>query len=625
VSTGNKSTDGNGHVETSNRALIQDSALVRNPSNNTAACETESRVSTETFRSARVAIGESDVCDLNHQRNLQNFSKLSYVSICIQGVTGNHDALNDSGSQVKLIKRDLLQQLPEIQTTGRVSIKCIVGPAIETDLALLDIKPAPTEVGCTNIAPSLREIFAVCDELNEDIILTADTVKRLSTLNDYDALIAVNQATVTDVHNTTANVNVQPDVSDANRISSVISLNSDDDKNDKTDYIDVLSGQHTETDLTSAETVTLIKEQSEDPNLKKYFDKVKNGNKMFFIRDGILYHRGKVQGNRVEQLCLPERRIETVLKLAHDLPVSGHQAVHRTNDRISLSFFFPRQLQRVKQYCDSCNVCQLRARERRTDLVPIKPIERHEENFGHLQADLIGPMGSGKYQYTLVHTDVQSRYVTAFELTAPSAKNVLDKLLIHCSYFGLPRYISFDCGSLLTSRVKFSELTKACLERLGVSPRFHCPYNPRAAGLVERSNTTLKQIISKLIADMPSTWHKVLPFALWSIRTSVNETLGISPYQAVFSQLARGPLQLLCDHLTGKKPLPLDFAKSPAQYLEQLENKLQLAVDYSAEHAAREQTRYVHNYNLRSRDKSFEVGERVIYLMPTSANKLTRT
>jgi hypothetical protein len=44
--------------------------------------------------------------------------------------------------------------------------------------------------------------------------------------------------------------------------------------------------------------------------------------------------------------------------------------------------------------------------------------------------------------------------------------------------------------------------------------------------------------------------------------------------------------------------LPLDVAKSPAQYLEQLEKKLQLAADYSTEHAAREQTRYVHNYNL---------------------------
>jgi hypothetical protein len=61
---------------------------------------------------------------------------------------------------------------------------------------------------------------------------------------------------------------------------------------------------------------------------------------MFFMRDGILYYRGKVQCNRVEQLCLPERRIETVLKLAHDLPVSGQQAVRRTNDWISLTVAF---------------------------------------------------------------------------------------------------------------------------------------------------------------------------------------------------------------------------------------------------------------------------------------------
>jgi hypothetical protein len=70
VSTGNKSKNGKGHVETSNRALIQDSALLRNPTNNTAKSETGCRVSAETFRSAHVAIGESDASDLDHQRNL---------------------------------------------------------------------------------------------------------------------------------------------------------------------------------------------------------------------------------------------------------------------------------------------------------------------------------------------------------------------------------------------------------------------------------------------------------------------------------------------------------------------------------------------------------------------------
>jgi hypothetical protein len=108
----------------------------------------------------------------------------------------------------------------------------------------------------------------------------------------------------------------------------------------------------------------------------------------------------------------------------------------------------------------------------------------------------------------LVLTDVQSRFVTAFELTAPTASNVFDKLMLHCSIFGLPWYILFDCGTHFTS-----ELTKVCLARLGVSPRFHCPFNPRAAGLVERSNATLKQIISKLAESHPSSLHEILPFA----------------------------------------------------------------------------------------------------------------
>lgn len=68
-----------------------------------------------------------------------------------------------------------------------------------------------------------------------------------------------------------------------------------------------------------------------------------------------------------------------------------------------------------------------------------------------------------------------------------------------------------------------------------------------AIGVIECSNTTVKQIILKLAADNPLSWHKILPFALWSLRTSVNETLGISPYQAVFRRIATGVFQLLRD------------------------------------------------------------------------------
>ena len=101
--------------------------------------------------------------------------------------------------------------------------------------------------------------------------------------------------------------------------------------------------------------------------------------------------------------------------------------------------------------------------------------------------------------------------------------------------------------------------------------------------------------------------------------------MGISPFQAAFGRIGIEPLQLLCDDWVGKRQLPLDIAKAPLEYLQELERKLLLASEYAAEHAAREQARYTHAYNLRSRDKNFEVGERVIYLMPSSTHKLTRT
>jgi len=94
---------------------------------------------------------------------------------------------------------------------------------------------------------------------------------------------------------------------------------------------------------------------------------------------------------------------------------------------------------------------------------------------------------------------------------------------------------------------------------------------------------------------------------LWCLRTSVNKTLGISPFQVAFGRIGVEPLQLLCDDWIGKRQLPLDIAKALLEYLQDLERKLLLASENATEHAAREQSRYTHVYNLRSYDKIFHV------------------
>jgi hypothetical protein len=116
-------------------------------------------------------------------------SKLNYVPMCIKSIGGVHDALHDSGSQVNLIQRDVLQELTYLPPEGRDKIKSIVGPAVETDIILLDLSPVATYNNGTNIAPPLRENFAAFDELNERIILTADTASRLTALKTYESIV----------------------------------------------------------------------------------------------------------------------------------------------------------------------------------------------------------------------------------------------------------------------------------------------------------------------------------------------------------------------------------------------------------------------------------------------------
>jgi hypothetical protein len=129
-----------------------------------------------TYYSSLAAVSGIDASESTSIERVKFLKIVLYSGICIQGVAGSHDALHDSGLQVNLVKRELLQHLPLNYTNNRTyKYQGIIGPAIETDLALLDIKPAPKEVSCVNIASPLWEMFAVCDELNETVILTADT------------------------------------------------------------------------------------------------------------------------------------------------------------------------------------------------------------------------------------------------------------------------------------------------------------------------------------------------------------------------------------------------------------------------------------------------------------------
>ena len=208
-------------------------------------------------QSAHVAITEP-----TEEHVVPVLAKLKYVPITITGIADTYNALIDGGSQINLVRSDVLQQVSQpITAAGRIKIKGVVGPPVETDLVMLELNPAPSDASCRNIAPPLREIFAVAPDLNEQVILTADAVQRLDALSEYESVVC--DAECKDAVTNTASADVE--TTDETTTSGNSALNST-----ALDLPD--EGRHYENDVRRADTVTLLHEQMNDLALKKYFD-----------------------------------------------------------------------------------------------------------------------------------------------------------------------------------------------------------------------------------------------------------------------------------------------------------------------------------------------------------------
>ena len=90
----------------------------------------------------------------------------------------------------------------------------------------------------------------------------------------------------------------------------------------------------------------------------------------------------------------------------------------------------------------------------------------------------------------------------------------------------------------------------------------------------------------------------------------------------IFGRPVRGPLQLLKDTWTGEMTVPPSISKSGEEYLQILKERLEEAKIKALENSDVNQKAYTSQYNLRSMDKTFEIGENILILMADSENKL---
>ncbi|GFT39155.1 retrovirus-related Pol polyprotein from transposon opus [Trichonephila clavipes] len=144
-------------------------------------------------------------------------------------------------------------------------------------------------------------------------------------------------------------------------------------------------------------------------------------------------------------------------------------------------------------------------------------------------------------------------------------------------------------------------------------------------GAVERWNRTLKDMLNKNIQEHGNEWYVYLPYLLFAYREIPHTLTGVSPYQLVYGRLPYGPMSILKEFWTGKREIPTSGACSVEEYLRQLQKKLQDAHEIAWGNSTKNQECMTSHYNLRSREKSFSVGDEVLILLPSSTYKLLNT
>ena len=342
----------------------------------------------------------------------------------------------------------------------------------------------------------------------------------------------------------------------------------------------------------------------------------------FFYKDGILYrsfHSPKVNDDHIiTQVVVPKQYRKQVMQMAHENLLGGHQGAKKTTEKILTNFFWPGINSDITRYCRSCDVCQRTLSKGRVTKVPLGKMPLIEVPFERIAVDIVGPIHpvtDQKNRYILTVVDYATRYPEAIPLPSIETERVAEALVSIFTRVGIPKEMLTDQGTQFTS-----DLMKEVSKLLSIRHFTTTPYHPAANGLVERFNGTLKQMLKRMCAENPRDWDRYITPLLFAVREAPQESMGFSPFELLYGRKVRGPLDIMKELWTGE--VETSETKSTYHYILDLRNRIDETMQNAHAELQKSSARYAKYYNQKARHREFQVGDKVLLLLPTDRNKL---
>ena len=272
----------------------------------------------------------------------------------------------------------------------------------------------------------------------------------------------------------------------------------------------------------------------------------------------------------------------------------------------------------MSRFCKSCDICQRTIQKGRVTKVPLGKLPLIDTPFKLVAVDIVGPIelrSERKSRYILTMIDYAMRYPEAVALSGIEIERVAEALVEMFSRVGIPDEMLTDCGSQFTA-----EVMKEVSRLLSLQQITTTPYLPICNGLIERFHMTLKQMLRRMCAERPKDWDKYLPALLFARREVPQESLGFSPFELLYGRNVKGPMAILRELWSGVAPD--EQVLSTNQYVIELRDRLERTCKLAHEILKKVQVKQKAYYDRRTRSRKFDVGDKVLLLLPTDSNKL---
>jgi transposase InsO family protein len=108
------------------------------------------------------------------------------------------------------------------------------------------------------------------------------------------------------------------------------------------------------------------------------------------------------------------------------------------------------------------------------------------------------------------------------------------------------------------------------MDQLGIKQHKSSAYHPESQGALERFHQTLKTMIKMYCTENIKDLDEGVHLLLFTVRDSVQESLGFSPFELVFGHTVHGPLLLLKEILLNENPEKTSILQYVATFRDRL-------------------------------------------------------